>query len=292
MNNAVFGKTQENLRNRINLHVVTNREKALKQIAKPSYKRSQLLREDLVIIQSSICNLELNKPIYVGFSVLDLSKLLMYKFHYDKMLARHENIKLCFTDTDSLFYFVSYPYSSSEEVRARQDIYSDMLRHSEDYDTSDYPSDHPLFSIVNKKVIGKFKDELNSLTGEEFYGLLPKCYSILYLGEVKRNTLLHLDPTEKQAVKGTKEAVKKRYIQHSNFADVHANLSTLVVKQNIIKSREHQIGTYHQRKTALTAFDTKRWICDDNVTTLAYGHYKIDETTLATIDWDSDMDML
>ena len=82
MNNAVFGKTQENLRNRVSVEVITDEKIAMKRIAKPSFKRSQIIHENLVIIQSAITTLKLNKPIYVGFSVLDLSKLLMYKFHY------------------------------------------------------------------------------------------------------------------------------------------------------------------------------------------------------------------
>ena len=77
MNNSVFGKTQENLRNRVNVEVVTERNVALRRVCKPSFKRSQVIHDDLVIIQNAVSNLELNKPIYVGFTVLKLSKLLM-----------------------------------------------------------------------------------------------------------------------------------------------------------------------------------------------------------------------
>ena len=105
MNNSVFGKTQENLRNRVNVEVLTNREKAVTRACKPSHKRSFTIREDLVIMQTAVTQLELNKPLYVGFSVLELSKLHMYKFHYSKMIPRYnDNLSLCFTDTDSLLY--------------------------------------------------------------------------------------------------------------------------------------------------------------------------------------------
>ena len=80
-NNSVFGKTQENLRNRVNVEVITERNNALKRVCKPSFKRSLVICEDLVIIQNAVSNLELNKPIYVGFSVLELSILLIYQFH-------------------------------------------------------------------------------------------------------------------------------------------------------------------------------------------------------------------
>ena len=262
MNNSVFGKTQENLRNRVNVEVLTNREKALKRVCKPSHKRSFTIREDLVIMQTAVTQLELNKPLYVGFSVLELSKLHMYEFHYSKMIPRYnDNLSLCFTDTDSLLYEIG-----------TNDIYSDMRENMDDYDFSEYPSDHPNYNATNKKIIGKFKDELNSLPLEEFIGLRPKCYSLLFRGEVKNNTLKHMDVSEKQTAKGTKSSVKDAFLRHHHYKDVLSNLSTVRVKQNVFKSRHHDIGTCHQHKVALTAFDTKRWIENDGIHTLAYGH--------------------
>ena len=114
-------------------------------------------------------------------------------------------------------YEITYPLTTLEEEREKQNIYNDMAEHANDYDFSEYPSDHPLFSIKNKKVISKFKDELNSLTMGAFASVLPKCYSILYLGEVKDNQIQNLDPAVKQTAKGTKEAVKKRYLKHAHF---------------------------------------------------------------------------
>ena len=101
----VSGKTQENLRNRVNVDVVTDKELALKRVAKPGFKRSYALHDDLVIIETIVPNVLLNRPIYVGFSVLDLSKLLMSQFHYDKMLAWFDDINLCFTDTGEIFLY-------------------------------------------------------------------------------------------------------------------------------------------------------------------------------------------
>ena len=263
MNNSVFGKTQENLRNRISVELIANREVALKRVAKPNFKRSVQLHEDLVIMETAVTNLILNKPVYVGFSVLDLSKLLMYQYHYNKMLPAYPNkINLCFTDTDSLLYEVETP-----------DIYADMLENRDEYDFSGYPFNHPCYSDVNKKVIGKFKDELNSLTLNEFIGLGPKCYSLQFLGEVKKNVVTKTSQQEKQIAKAVKESVKNAHLRHHHYQKVRAELATISVKQNQIKSVNHKIGTIHQTKVALTAFDTKRWICDDNIHTLAHGHY-------------------
>ena len=291
MNNSVFGKTQENLRNRVNVEVITKRNIALKRACKPGFKRLQTIRDDLVVMQTAISNLRLDKPVYVGFSVLDLSKLLMYVFHYEKMLTRYENIKLCFTDTDSLLY----------EIQT-DNIYKDMQSTIHDYDFSDYPTEHFLHNNNHKKEIGKFKDELNSIPLGEFTGLRPKCYSLEFNGEVKKNVITHTNLTEKQIAKGTKEKVKKAHLRHHHYKKVLEELSTISVKQNTIKSKAHTISTYHQTKVALTAFDTKRWICDDNVNTYAYGHYKTyveygidwDESMEFddNVDWDSDVDFL
>ena len=278
MNNSVYGKTNENLRNRVNVEVITNRDIALKRVCKPSFKRSMTVHDDLVVMQCATVNLELNKPVFVGFTILELSKLLMYDFHYRKMLRRYETLNLCFTDTDSLLYEV---YT--------EDLYADMLENKTDFDFSEYPFDHPNYDATNKKVIGKFKDELNSLTLEEFIGLRPKCYSLLYYGKVKNNIVEHYDITEKQTAKGTKEIVKNAVLRHNHYKQCVENLETVRVKQNVIRSKAHQIGSYNQTKLALTAFDTKRYIKDDGIHTLAYGHC---DTLYKDIDWDDVMDIL
>ena len=124
-----------------------------------------------------------------------------------------------------------------------------------------------------KKVLGKFKDELLSLILEDFIGLRPKCYSLLFYGKVENNIVIHRDRGEKQVAKGTKKSMKKRYLRHSNFQDVLENLTRIFVKQNNFVSREHCVGTYHQTKMSLTAYDTKRYILDDGIHTYAHGHF-------------------
>ena len=106
---------------------------------------------------------------------------------------------------------------------------------------------------------------MKGLTLKELIGLRPKCYSLLYL-------LTNLTEDEKQTAKGVKKAVKKAFLRHIIYKETLDNLSSFIVSQNSIKSKGHQIGSYHQKKTALTAFDTKRWICDNGIDTRAYGH--------------------
>ena len=255
MNNAVYGKTNENLRNRINVEVITDRKIALKRIAKPAFKRSQIIHEDLVIIQSAITTLKLNKPIYVGFSVLELSKVLMYDYHYNHIKRKYKDgkVNLMFSDTDSLLYEIE-----------TDDIYKDLEQDKDMYDFSDYPPDHFLQSDVNKKKIGKFKDELNGKTLEEFCGLRSKCYSLLYDCPREKRKL---------TAKGCVESVKKDHFEHEHYLETLFEKKTFTVSQNIIKSRAHQVCSYNVKKTALTAYDVKRWICCNGVDTLAHGHY-------------------
>ena len=183
-----------------------------------------------------------------------------------------------------------------------------MVEHIDDYDFSDYPKDYYLYDTRHKKEIGKFKEGLNGMTLEEFIGLRPKCYSLLFLGEVKNNKVIHTNITEKRTAKGTKVDVKKAHLRHHHYKDTLNILSTITVKQNVIKSKAFKIGTYDQNKVALTAFDTKRNICDDGINTFAHGHYKtrveygidweepvyILQTAMSNsiIDWDEPIDIL
>ena len=171
MNNSVFGKTMENLRKRVNVNLVRSNEedKLRRLIASPSFARANIFDDDLAAIQMHKSSLTLNRPIYVGMSILDLSKSLMYDFYYNKMKAQYgDRVELLYTDTDSLLLQIQ-----------TEDVYDDMAKHADLYDTSDYTEDHRLYSIANKKVLGKMKDETAGRPIEEYVGLRPKMYSIL-----------------------------------------------------------------------------------------------------------------
>ena len=250
--NSMFGKTMENVRQRISVEMVLDGNK-FRKVAKPTFKRGHIIREDLFAVQQRIATVHLNKPIYCGFAVLELSKRLMYNFHYNHMKVKYpgDKLKLLFTDTDSLAYVVQ-----------TKNIYEDMIEDAHLYDFSNYPEDHPLYSDINKKVIGKFKDELNRLVMEEFVGLRPKCYSIFY------------DDKEKKAIAGVKRSVQERMLHHTDFKTVLETLEPLLITQNNIISKKHVISTVNQTKIGLNAQDTKRYISDDGKSTLAYGHFE------------------
>ena len=280
MNNGFFGKTQENVRNRMRVKIVHEKAVALKEIAKASFKRSLNIRDDLTIIHSATTILRLYKPIYLGFSVLDLSKLNMYQFHYDIMLKWYPDAELAFMDTDSFLYKIK-----------TQNLYSD-LRMSDDkndeFDFSEFPEGkdgHYLYNDRNKKRIGKMKDELNGMILREFVGLRPKCYSILFDGIVGKDKITEKyvvksrEQGEKRKSKGVSKNIVRRFLRHDHYKKVHRQLGCAVVRQNKFASTNHHLKTVHQRKIGLTAFDVKRWVCGDNIRTYAHGHYRTRPTT-------------
>ena len=143
------------------------------------------------------------------------------------------------------------------------------------FDFSDYPHNHFLFDDYNKKQIGYFKDELSSLPLEEFVGLRPKCYSLKFSGKVKNNMIVHEDPVEKKTAAGTKKCVKKNHLRHQHYRKTLTTLQKHMTTQNSIVSKKHTIYSINQRKIGLSAMDTKRYILDDGVNTLAHGHWRI-----------------
>ena len=265
LNNSIFGKTCENVEKRIDVRIIHHPNQLVKQASKPSFKSFTIFNNDLVGVEMAKTEIKYDRPMIVGMVILELSKVLMYDFHYNVIQARYgSKAKLCFTDTDSLTYLIETP-----------DIYADMLEMKEHFDTSDYPVDHPNYSLVNKKVIGKFKDELNGKPMWEFVGLRAKMYSILKEQAVQKDG--KLDSGEKKTAKGVQKAAIKR-LTHENYkaAVFSTDKEDLQrkVKFNTIRAYEHQVGTVAISKTGLCAYDDKKWVMEDNVHTLAHGHWR------------------
>ena len=168
MNNSVFGKTIENIRKRQNVNIIYNKKMAVKLSSKPNFERLTIFDENLVAVHMKKTEVCFNKPIFVGQAILDFSKTLM--FHYNYIRKKYDNkAELLFTDTDSLMYLIQ-----------TQDVYHDINKDiKKKFDTSDYPGNHPsgIKTGVNKKVIGKFKDEAAGKQITHFLGLRPKLYT-------------------------------------------------------------------------------------------------------------------
>lgn len=277
LNNAVFGKTMENVRNRSNLQLVTDRKSLVKMVSKPHYKAGIIFREDdedgnfLVGVAMHTTSVKLDKPIYAGVAILDLSKLHMYGFHYDRVKPMWgPRAHLLFTDTDSLCYWVE-----------TDDAYEDILYNClDEMDMSETQTKNPnsfyefliddqkalvdANAAKNKKVIGKFKDETGGVPIREFVGLRAKCYSFV----------TEENHTESKA-KGVNKHALKAYLTHQDYLEVlrkpiACSKSTTF---HSFRSEEHLISTVEITKQALNKFDDKRYILPDGVLTRAHGHY-------------------
>ena len=171
MNNSVFGKTMENLRNRVDVKIVRawETDKIRKLTSSPSYAKYTISGNDMAGIHMHKTKLILNKPVYTGMTILDNSKILMYDFFYNHLKARYgQKCELIYTDTDSLILDMQ-----------TEDVYNDMQEYSWLYDTSNYPKDHLLYNDRNKKALGRMKDECGGEVINEVVAVRPKMYSVL-----------------------------------------------------------------------------------------------------------------
>jgi hypothetical protein len=155
----------ENVRKRRKVDLVSDAVKLKKLLAKQQLEQFVIVNEEVVMVERIRVKVTLNKPIYIGFTGLDVPKLLMFDFHYNVIAKRYgKNATLLFTDTDSLCYHL-----------ATDDVYRDMLEYRHLLDTSNYPRDHPLYSAVNMKVIGKMKDECSGKPRRNSSDFVRKC---------------------------------------------------------------------------------------------------------------------
>ena len=274
--NSCFGKTMENVRNRVDVEIFndndeSDREKLLRRIAKPNYETSVIFEDSqLVSVRMRQSTVLLNKPIQHRVSVLGRAKVPMYDWHYEYMLPKYGNkAKLCYTDTDSLIYEIE-----------TEDYYNDIRADvPTKFDTSDYPVDHPSgLPIMNKKVPGMMKDEAKGKNVVRAVFLGPKQYAL----ETE-----HGDNEIKD--KGVPKVVLKNTLTVDHYEDCLKNDTTYYAKFNILRSRKHDVTTETVTKVALTSADNKRIIIpnDSDHNTLAPGHWRAKDSSLYDIDFDT-----
>ena len=197
----------------------------------------------------------IDKPIYVGSCILDISKTLIYSFHYDYILPKFkDNVQLLYTDTDSLIYKFTC-----------DDFYEIMKEDLDKYDTSDFPENN-VYGIprINKKVLGKMKDENCGCLMAECVCLRSKMYGIRMD-----------DESEQKKAKGVKTSVVKRTITFDDYLDCLRECKEISREQNCIRAVKHNVYTIREKKIALSPFDTKRYLQKGTTDTLPWGHYKI-----------------
>ena len=252
MNNSVFGKTMENIRKHRDIKLVTTDKKIIKLVSEPNYHTINLISEDLSIIEMKKTKVKMSKPIYLGLSVLEISKILMYEFWYDYMKPKYnDNVRLCYMDTDSFIMNIK-----------TNDFYKDI---SDDvdkrFDTSNCKVKKSLPIVKNKKVIGLMKDELGGEIITEFIALRPKTYS--YLADN--------DKIDKKA-KGTKKCIIKKMIKFDDYKKCLLNAKVILKSQQRFISKKYDVYTEDVNKKALSNDDNKRIISSDKITSYPYGY--------------------
>ena len=256
MNNSVFGKTMENVKNRMELKLTTDNERAIKWFGKLHFKDSKFCN-GLHMIEMYKKEIVYDKPIYVGTTFLDLSKLCMTDFHYKTIHNNFEGrYNLLYSDTDSVVYSIKH-----------DDIYEWIKQNKQYFDMSD--SKRPeLKDNTNKKVLGKMKDEMNSLLMTEFLALNPKVYSINYQSIDEFNDV---KVKNKKTLKGVSKTVVKKEISHEDYEEVMNTSKSIKRDVTSIRSFNHQIYTFKQSKVALTAFYDKMQMID-KINCVPYGY--------------------
>ena len=255
MNNSVFGKTMENIRKHRNIKLVTTEEKYLRTVMCPNFKSGVLFGENLMGCEMGKIKVVMKKPVYLAQAILDLSKIIMYEFHYDYMVPKYglEKFKLCYMDMDSLVYDIK-----------TEDFYEDIANDVKArFDTSGYSKTdfRPLPIGVNRKVIGLMKDELGGKIMTEFVALRPKFYSYKILGG-----------SEDKKCKGIKKCIVKKTLTFEDYKTCLFNDSTEYRSQLMFKSSRHEVHTIEVNKVALNRDDEKRISRKDGISTFARGH--------------------
>lgn len=261
--NSIYGKTMENVENRVDIKLATqfamNRQKrgAENYISKPNFKSAKIFDENLVAIQMQRLHVNYNKPIYVGFSILDISKTLIYTFFYGYLKNKYgEKVSLCYSDTDSLIALIE-----------TQNIYHDMKSNIELFDTSNFPENNIHEIPRTPSLIGKMKDELAGNIIEIFLGTGSKAYYVKAGGD------------EIKKAKGIQKCAIKNQLSLSHYQSVVNDQGKVYCTMHTFRSDHHNIFTNYVRKVALSHFDDKRYLIPNSKRTLAWGHKHIESIT-------------
>ena len=267
MANSVYGKMCENQKKRSDIRLVSSEKECKKLTEKPHCMNYEIFTENLAAVEMRKLKAVINSPFPAAFAILEASKLHMYRFHYDVIKAKYENnAELLFTDTDSLMYQIH-----------TQDIYADILEMGDHFDRATYQAGpylldgRELKDPTNDKVVGKFKDESPDSQILEFIGLRPKMYSfITSKDDVDGNPMVK----EKHRAKGI-AAATARTLRHQQYLEQLHTPRENILPNMRIGNKLHEIYTIKVDKRGLCAFDDKRFVMDDGITTLAYGHERI-----------------
>ena len=192
-------------------------------MSESNYHAMKCFSENLAAIEMRKTKIKMSKPIYVGITILDISKTLMYEFSYGYLKHKYgDKIKLCYMDTHSLIPIIK-----------TKDFYEDIADDVEKrFDTSNYEVDRPLPTGKNKKEIGLMKNELEGKIMTEFVALRPKTYThAIDVGKYN----------EVRKAKGTKKCVIKRVLKFNDYKNCLLNDKVVLKSQQRFKSERHDV---------------------------------------------------
>ena len=230
----------ENVRKDRDIKLVTTDKRRNQLVSEPNYHTTNYFSEKMMAIEmkKTKTKSKMSKSIYLGMSILDISKTLMYEFWYDYIKPKYqEKAKLCYINTDSFIIHIK-----------TEDFYADIFVDVEQWlEISNYDNNRPLPIVKNKKAIRLFKDELGRNIMKEFVGLKAKTYA--YLMD---------DDTENKKAKGTKKCIIKRELIFRNYEDCLFNDKIILKSQRRLKSDCHNVYTEQIKKIALSSNDDRR----------------------------------
>ena len=251
--NSIYGKCLENPHNRVNLQLVTNSKAFHKLSRKPNFNGLTIYNSRLAGIEMKKPRVMLNKPFAVGFTVLELSKLHLYKFHYDYVKKLYGNdSKLLFCDTDSVSYDIT-----------NHNVNQDMYVNKKYFDLSNFNPESPFHWTGNCKIPGTYKREHANDKIISYVGLKPKVYSLQFASDI----------CEKRA-KGLKKSVLKTITHRNFFETLMSPMAEEKVSYLSIRSKKHKLVTVKESRKSLSAFDDKRYFLSP-YHSLAYNHYSL-----------------
>ena len=252
MNNAVFGKTMENVRKHRDIKLVKTDKKRNNLVSEPNFHKMKLIDNNLAIIEMRKVKVKMNKPIYLGLSILEISKITIYEFWYDYVKIKYEDkARLCYMDTDSFVVNIK-----------TKDFYKDISQDvNKRFDTLNYTFDRPLPTGVNKKVTGLMKDELSGDIITEFVALRPKAYSYITSSFI-----------EMKKAKDTKKYVVNKMLRFEDCKKCLFDNGKVLESQQRFKSENHELYTENINKITLSCDDDKRILTSDRITIYPYGY--------------------
>ncbi|XP_015787958.1 uncharacterized protein LOC107364979, partial [Tetranychus urticae] len=251
MINSLYGKSIENKRKHCEVKFLADRKAVFKATREPLFDQFCILDENRAIAKLRKSKVILDKPIAVGFSVLEFAKLYMYQLHYDTFKAYYgRNLSLVYTDTDSFIYHIK-----------TENLYNDLKYFANIMDFCDYPKNHSLHSEENKKKLGYLKDETNGDPIIEIIALKSKMYLIRSVN------------SERKTAKGVQKHVVKSQILQDDYLNCLYDEKLYKHTNHRLQSKNHKIKAISTEKISLSPLDDKRWAID-NVNTHAFGHYQ------------------